>query len=405
MNPTQLTALPPLSLYIHIPWCLQKCPYCDFNSHTIKTTLDEDAYVQALLTDLQHELPHFWGRGIETIFIGGGTPSVFSVSAIDRLLSGIRALVKLNPEAEITLEANPGTFDHDKFQGFRSTGINRLSIGVQSFDDRKLAALGRIHSADEARTAIEKACRIFERVNIDLMYALPQQNAAAALADVQAALSFGVQHISAYQLTLEPNTPFGHTPPKGLPEDDTAQDIEDAVHSALQHAGFERYETSAFARTPESRARHNLNYWQFGDYIGIGAGAHGKISHHDRIERTVRKRHPEEYLAAMQGNVQAAIDRKTVAPNDLPFEFMMNALRLTDGVPATLFAERTGISLAQIEPVLAKARQKGLLDHAPNVLRPTELGRRFLNDLLELFLDVPVGLRGREIRIIPSNSR
>ena len=382
MNPTQLTALPPLSLYIHIPWCLQKCPYCDF----------------------QYELPHFWGRGIETVFIGGGTPSVFSVSAIDRLLSGIRALVKLNPEAEITLEANPGTFDHDKFQGFRSAGINRLSIGVQSFDDRKLATLGRIHSADEARTAIEKACRIFERVNIDLMYALPQQNAAAALADVQAALSFGVQHISAYQLTLEPNTPFGHTPPKGLPEDDTAQDIEEAVHSALQHAGFERYETSAFARTPESRARHNLNYWQFGDYIGIGAGAHGKISHHDRIERTVRKRHPEAYLAAMQGNVQAAIDRKTVAPNDLPFEFMMNALRLTGGVPAALFAERTGISLAQIEPVLTQARQKGLLDHAPNVLRPTELGRRFLNDLLELFLDVPVGWRGREIRIIPSNS-
>ena len=386
MNPTQLTALPPLSLYIHIPWCLQKCPYCDFNSHTIRTTLDEDAYVQALLTDLQHELPHFWGRGIDTIFIGGGTPSVFSVSAIDRLLSGIRALVKLNPEAEITLEANPGTFDHDKFQGFRSAGINRLSIGVQSFDDRKLAALGRIHSADEARTAIEKACRIFERVNIDLMYALPQQNAADALADVQAALSFGVQHISAYQLTLEPNTPFGHTPPKGLPEDDTAQDIEEAVHSALQYAGFERYETSAFARAPESRARHNLNYWQFGDYIGIGAGAHGKISHHDRIERTVRKRHPEAYLAAMQGNVQAAIDRKTVAPNDLPFEFMMNALRLHEGVPSAFLPERTGISAARISRQIAKAQQAGLLDGNPMYFRPTELGRRFLNDLIGIFL-------------------
>ena len=386
MNPTQLTALPPLSLYIHIPWCLQKCPYCDFNSHTIKTALDEDAYVQALLTDLQHELPHFWGRGIETVFIGGGTPSVFSVSAIDRLLSGIRALVKLNPEAEITLEANPGTFDHDKFQGFRSAGINRLSIGVQSFDNRKLAALGRIHSADEARTAIEKACRIFERVNIDLMYALPQQNAADALADVQAALSFGVQHISAYQLTLEPNTPFGHTPPKGLPEDDTAQDIEEAVHSALQHAGFERYETSAFARTPESRARHNLNYWQFGDYIGIGAGAHGKISHHDRIERTVRKRHPEAYLVAMQGNVQAAIDRKTVAPSDLPFEFMMNALRLTDGVPAATLQERTGVPTAKIMAQIETARQKGLLESDPTVFRPTEQGRLFLNDLLQCFL-------------------
>ena len=386
MNPTQLTALPPLSLYIHIPWCLQKCPYCDFNSHTIKTTLDEDAYVQALLTDLQYELPHFWGRGIETIFIGGGTPSVFSVSAIDRLLSGIRALVKLNPEAEITLEANPGTFDHDKFQGFRSAGINRLSIGVQSFDDRKLAALGRIHSADEARTAIEKACRIFERVNIDLMYALPQQNAAAALADVQAALSFGVQHISAYQLTLEPNTPFGHTPPKGLPEDDTAQDIEEAVHSALQHAGFERYETSAFARTPESRARHNLNYWQFGDYIGIGAGAHGKISAHSGIVRTVRRRHPAEYLAAMRTHPAAAIERKPVAAKELPFEFMMNALRLHEGVPSAFLPERTGISAARISRQIAKAQQAGLLDGNPMYFRPTDLGRRFLNDLIGIFL-------------------
>ncbi len=290
-----LTALPPLSLYIHIPWCVQKCPYCDFNSHKIKTTLDENAYIQALLTDLQSELPYFWGRPIDTIFIGGGTPSVFSAKAIDQLLSGIRALVKLNPEAEITLEANPSTFEIDKFQGFKDAGINRLSIGVQSFDDAKLKTLGRIHNAHEAKNAIEVATQIFERVNIDLMYALPHQTVQAACDDIRTAIAFGTTHISAYQLTLEPNTPFGHAPPQGLPEDDNAQDIEDAIHAELAQAGFVQYETSAFAKSPNQQARHNVNYWQFGDYIGIGAGAHGKLSHHDRIERTTRKRHPSEY--------------------------------------------------------------------------------------------------------------
>ena len=381
-----LTALPPLSLYIHIPWCIQKCPYCDFNSHKIKTTLDENAYIQALLTDLQSELPYFWGRPIDTIFIGGGTPSVFSAKAIDQLLSGIRALVKLNPEAEITLEANPSTFEIDKFQGFKDAGINRLSIGVQSFDDAKLKTLGRIHNAYEAKNAIEVATQIFERVNIDLMYALPHQTVQAACDDIRTAIAFGTTHISAYQLTLEPNTPFGHTPPQGLPEDDNAQDIEDAIHAELAQAGFVQYETSAFAKSPNQQARHNVNYWQFGDYIGIGAGAHGKLSHHDRIERTTRKRHPSDYLLAMQTHPHDAIERRIVAPQDLPFEFMMNALRLVDGVPSAYFGERTGVSVAKISQQIKIAQQKGLLDSNPMFFRPTNLGRRFLNDLIEIFL-------------------
>ena len=381
-----LTALPPLSLYIHIPWCIQKCPYCDFNSHKIKTTLDETAYINALLTDLQHELPHFWERTIETIFIGGGTPSVFQATSIDQLLSGIRALVKLNPEAEITLEANPNTFEYEKFQGFKDAGINRLSIGVQSFDNAQLKALGRIHNADEARQAIEHATQIFDRVNIDLMYALPHQNVQAACYDVRTAIDFGVSHISAYQLTLEPNTPFGHMPPQGLPQDDELYDIECAVHSELTAAGFVQYETSAFAQHLHHRARHNLNYWQFGDYIGIGAGAHGKLSHHNRIERTTRKRHPSDYLAAMQNNPANAIERTNVSTNDLPFEFMMNTLRLLDGVPSVYFTERTGLSIAKIAPAIQIAQQKGLLDSNPMFFRPTELGRQFLNDLIELFL-------------------
>lgn len=386
LSQTKLTSLPPLSLYIHIPWCIQKCPYCDFNSHKIKTTLDENAYIAALLADLQSELPYFWGRSIDTIFIGGGTPSVFQAASIDKLLSGIRALVKLNPEAEITLEVNPSTFELTKFQGFKDAGITRLSIGVQSFDDEKLKILGRIHNSHEAKTAIETATRIFERVNIDLMYALPNQTVQAAIDDVRTAVAFGVSHISAYQLTLEPNTPFGHTPPKGLPEDETAQDIEEAVHFELQAAGFTQYETSAFAKHINQRARHNVNYWQFGDYVGIGAGAHGKLSHHDHIERTTRKRHPHDYLQAMQTNPALAIERKTVLPDDLPFEFMMNTLRLVEGVPSHYFAERTGLSMAKISQQIQLAQQKGLLDSNPMFLRPTELGKRFLNDLIEIFL-------------------
>lgn len=386
LNKTLLTALPPLSLYVHIPWCVQKCPYCDFNSHRIGTPPDENAYIDALLADLQSELPHIWGRSVETIFIGGGTPSVFQAAAIDRLLSGIRALLKLSPEAEITLEANPGTFEREKFQGFKDAGINRLSVGVQSFDDRKLRLLGRIHSAAEARAALEVAANIFERVNIDLMYALPQQTPEQARQDVLAAAECGVSHISAYHLTMEPNTAFGHRPPDGLPEDDAAQDIEDAVHETLAQNGFQAYETSAFCRRVEQRARHNLNYWQFGDYIGIGAGAHGKISYPDRIERTVRRRHPNDYLQAIGRQPESAAVRRVIAREDLAGEFMMNALRLHDGMPAAWLPERTGITVADISRAIAAAQQKGLLDADPRYFRATELGRRFLNDLIACFL-------------------
>lgn len=384
-QPGHLTALPPLSLYIHIPWCVRKCPYCDFNSHQAKTDLAEQAYIDALLTDLQTELPNIWGRPVETIFIGGGTPSLFQATSIDRLLGGIRSLVRLQPQAEITMEANPGTFEKEKFQGFKEAGITRLSIGVQSFNDNALKSLGRIHDHREALSAIEYALNIFDRVNVDIMYALPGQTVQTALTDIQTAITTGANHISAYHLTMEPNTPFGHTPPQGLPQDETAQDIEDAVHNALYAAGFEHYETSAFARTGH-RCRHNLNYWQFGDYLGIGAGAHGKISYPTHIERTTRKRHPNNYLNAMQNNPDSAIERKAVAASDLPFEFMMNALRLTDGVPAEWLPERTGIPAARIAADIQTAQQRGLLDTDPHYFRPSELGRRFLNDLLQCFL-------------------
>ena len=383
-----LTALPPLSLYIHIPWCIKKCPYCDFNSHSLKNLqngLPEVAYVDALLTDLQTELPNIWGRPVETIFIGGGTPSLFSAAAIDRLLSGVRALVKLQPEAEITLEANPGTFEIEKFHGFKDAGITRLSVGVQSFDNEMLGRLGRVRNSQEALSAIETALKLFDKVNIDLMYALPQQTVQTALDDVRTAIATGASHISAYHLTMEPNTVFGHTPPQGLPQDEAALDIEDAVHGALLEAGFAHYETSAFAR-PGNTCRHNLNYWQFGDYVGIGAGAHGKISYHDHIERTTRRRHPSEYLAAMHSHPESAIERKNIAPEDLPFEFMMNALRLQAGVPSTLLQERTGVPAAHIMVQIENARKKGLLEPDPTVFKPTEQGRLFLNDLLQCFL-------------------
>ncbi|HFC8536145.1 TPA: radical SAM family heme chaperone HemW [Neisseria bacilliformis] len=384
-KPGHLAALPPLSLYIHIPWCIKKCPYCDFNSHSLKMGLPEAAYIDALLADLQTELPNIWGRPVETIFFGGGTPSLFQAASIDRLLSGVRSLLRLQPEAEITLEANPGTFEIEKFKGFKDAGITRLSVGVQSFNDTMLERLGRVHNGGEALRAIDTALKLFEKVNIDLMYALPAQTVQTALNDVNTAIATGASHISAYHLTMEPNTPFGHTPPKGLPQDEAALDIEDAVHGALETAGFIHYETSAFAR-PHMQCRHNLNYWQFGDYIGIGAGAHGKISFPDHIERTVRRRHPNDYLAAMQRNPLEAIERKTVAAADLPFEFMMNALRLAEGVPAALLQERTGVPAAHIMAQIETARRRGLLETDPTVFRPTAQGRLFLNDLLQCFL-------------------
>ena len=380
-----LTSLPPLSLYIHIPWCIRKCPYCDFNSHQLKQELDEQKYIDALLTDLETELPYFWGRSVHTIFIGGGTPSLFYASAFEKLLSGIRARVNLLPTAEITLEANPGTFERDRFADYAAAGINRLSIGVQSFANDKLAALGRIHNRNEALNAIESGLILFPKLNIDLMYALPGQTVAQAKEDINTAIATGVRHISAYQLTLEPNTPFSHSPPPKLPEDDHIADIEEAVHTSLLQAGFHHYETSAFAH-PQQQCRHNLNYWQFGDYIGIGAGAHGKISSAQAIERTTRCRHPKDYLQAMQQQPKCAIVRRQISAQDLPFEFMLNALRLTDGVPTTWFSERTGLPVTSIQCAITQAVERGLMDADPLNLRPTALGRTFLNDLLALFL-------------------
>ncbi len=383
MGGSGLQALPPLSLYVHIPWCVQKCPYCDFNSHQAKNNFDESAYIDALLTDLASELPFVWGRAVETIFIGGGTPSLFSANGIDTLLKGIRSLIKVQPMAEITMEANPGTFEQERFAGFKEAGINRLSVGVQSFNNEHLKVLGRIHNAQEATLALRSATQIFERVNIDLMYALPNQSITQALNDVEQAIDLGVEHISAYQLTMEPNTAFGHQPPTGLPDDDALQDIEDAVHDRLFAAGFNRYEISAFTKGQASQ--HNTNYWQFGDYIGIGAGAHGKISAHDKIERTTRKRHPKDYLESIQLHSQA-YERNTLKKADLPFEFMLNSLRLLNGVDSHYFTERTGVSMQSIGPALTLAVQKGLLDAHPARLKATPLGQRFLNDLLQLFL-------------------
>lgn len=379
----RFAALPPLSLYIHVPWCVRKCPYCDFNSHEARGPVPQREYVEALLTDLELALPRIWGRKVQSVFIGGGTPSLFDEAAIDALLSGVRARVPLLPDAEITLEANPGTFERDRFAGFYAAGVNRLSLGIQSFEPRHLAALGRVHDAAEARRAAEAALMIFGNVNLDLMYALPEQTPDEARRDAATAIAFGAPHLSFYQLTLEPNTLFHRHPPR-LPDEDRAADIEDAVHASLERAGYARYETSAFARRGRE-CRHNLNYWRFGDYLGIGAGAHSKVSHPDRIERELRWKQPREYLArvAQRDPLQQTT---RVTRDDVGFEFMLNALRLTDGVPAALFAERTGYALALVARPLAEAARRGLLDADPQWLRPTELGRRFLCDLQALFL-------------------
>lgn len=379
----RFAALPPLTLYVHIPWCLRKCPYCDFNSHAITGEVDEAGYVDTLLADLEFALPAVWGRRVHAVFIGGGTPSVFAPAAIDALLAGIRSRLPLSPDAEVTLEANPGTFERARFAGFRAAGVTRLSLGVQSFDAAQLVALGRVHDADEARHAAEAALATFGEVNLDLMYALPGQSPAQALADVTTALALGPPHLSFYHLTIEPNTLF-HVHPPPLPDDDAAADIEDTVHAALAAAGYRRYETSAHAR-PGHECRHNLNYWRFGDYLGIGAGAHSKLSAPGRIWRELRFRNPRHYVeqVARGAPLQQSIE---VTRADAGFEFMLNALRLTEGVPATLFAERTGYPLALVARELAVAAERGLLDADPTRLRPTALGRRFLNDLQQLFL-------------------
>ncbi|WP_439537953.1 radical SAM family heme chaperone HemW [Methyloversatilis sp.] len=380
----EFTVPPPLALYIHFPWCVRKCPYCDFNSHAVRDGIPEEAYLAALVADLEASLPDIWGRRIHSIFFGGGTPSLMSPTGLDRLLTAVRARVNLAPGAEITLEANPGTVEAERFAGFRDAGVNRLSIGVQSFDDRHLAALGRIHDATEAQRAIELAQRTFERVNIDLMYALPQQTMREALRDLDTALATGVTHLSCYHLTLEPNTPFAAHPPE-LPDDDASADMQEAIEARLADAGFVHYETSAFAQ-PGRQCLHNLNYWQFGDYLGIGAGAHGKLSFHDRVRRDMRHKHPNAYLeAAARGDfVQEA---REVGAAELPFEFMMNAARLNDGFALDLFERHTALPLDVLMPRLLAAREDGLLELEAGRVTPTLRGRRFLNELLQRFLD------------------
>ncbi len=380
----QLAAQPPLSLYVHLPWCLRKCPYCDFNSHEVHgSELPERAYIDALIADLEAALPLVWGRPVLSVFIGGGTPSLFSPAAIDRLLADIRARLPLEADCEITLEANPGTFEKNRFRAFRQAGITRLSVGVQSFNDEHLLALGRIHDRNQAITAVQEASTAFDTFNIDLMYALPGQTMAQLEADMVQALSLMAPHLSVYHLTIEPNTWFARFPPR-LPDDDEAYAMLDRITEMTGGAGLDRYEVSAYARRGH-HCRHNLNYWQYGDYLGIGAGAHTKLSFPHRIVRQVRFREPRLYMErAMAGN--ALTQDKEVARADLPFEFMLNALRLRDGFALSQFTERTGLPLAAIEQPLAEAERKGLVERDLAWLRPTGRGFDFLSDLQGLFL-------------------
>ncbi|MGY1489195.1 radical SAM family heme chaperone HemW [Methylobacillus pratensis] len=378
------TQPPPLSLYIHIPWCVRKCPYCDFNSHESRSEIPEAAYVDALIADLEQSVPRVWGRRVHSIFFGGGTPSLFSPEAIDRILSNVRALVPLSVDCEITLEANPGTVDAAHFRGYRAAGVNRLSLGIQSFDSAYLQKLGRIHDETQAVAAAELALQTFDSVNLDVMYALPGQSLEHALADAQRACDLKPAHLSFYHLTLEPNTPFHRTPP-ALPDDDTSAAMQEAIEDLLGRNGYGHYETSAFAQ-PGKQCRHNRNYWLFGDYLGIGAGAHSKLSFHDRITRESRHKHPKRYLEHT-GQGSAMEHQWQIAKDELAFEFMMNALRLTVGFEPALFELRTGLPLESIAHTLEHAVQKGLLDVGPERIAPTLLGQRFLNELLQLFLD------------------
>jgi oxygen-independent coproporphyrinogen-3 oxidase len=386
-------ALPPLSLYVHFPWCARKCPYCDFNSHEARCALPEARYVAALVSDLERALPLVWGRRVHSVFLGGGTPSLMSAAAIDAVLAAVRARLALAPDAEITLEANPGTVEAGKFRDFRAAGINRLSLGIQSFDPRHLRALGRIHDEREARRAIEEARAHFDNFNLDLMYGLPGQTVEEALSDIEQALAFDPPHLSCYHLTIEPNTWFHRFPPK-LPDDDTTAAMQDAIEARFAAAGYDHYETSAYAKTVSGRSplatvgtrcRHNLNYWTFGDYLGIGAGAHGKLSFPGRILRQARVKHPERYMAGVEGNGPVEEERD-VRMEEIPVEFMMNALRLNAGFAATLFEERAGLPLTAILRELADAERRGLIERDHARIAPTARGRRFLNDLLEIFL-------------------
>ncbi|UMZ15409.1 radical SAM family heme chaperone HemW [Pseudomonas sp. MPFS] len=378
-----LPQLPPLALYIHIPWCVRKCPYCDFNSHAASPTLPEQEYVDALLADLDQDLPAAYGRELSSIFFGGGTPSLFSAQALGRLLAGVQQRIPFAGDIEITLEANPGTFEQEKFTAYRALGINRLSIGIQSFQEQKLEALGRIHSGAEAVRAADMARQAgFDNFNLDLMHGLPDQSLEDALGDLRQAIAMKPTHLSWYQLTLEPNTVFWSQPPT-LPEDDILWDIQEAGQALLAEHGYAQYEVSAYAQ-PGHAARHNLNYWSFGDFIGIGAGAHGKLSHPDgRILRTWKTRLPKDYLNPAK---PFKAGEKTLGNDELPFEFLMNALRLTDGVDAVLFAQRTGLDLASLAEARRQAEQSGLLQVEPSRLAATPRGQLFLNDLLQYFL-------------------
>ena len=374
---------PPLALYVHIPWCLRKCPYCDFNSHALRGEMPEAAYLEALTADLEQALPEIWGRPVDSVFFGGGTPSLLSAKGLDQLLTTLRTLLPIRPHAEITLEANPGTFEMARFRDYRQAGINRLSLGIQSFSPRHLVALGRVHDEREARTAAESARGIFDRLNLDLMYALPGQTLEELAVDLDTALSFGPDHMSCYHLTVEPNTAFAEAPPP-LPDEDLAAEMQNAVELRLQAAGFRHYETSAYARSG-AECRHNLNYWLFGDYLGIGAGAHSKLTFHDRVVRQARPKSPRDYLAgAVKG--RGFSDYRNLDSEDLAFEFMMNALRLSAGFESGLFTERTGLPISSIRPRLDLAVERGFLEYDGLRIQPTELGRRFLNDALQIFL-------------------
>nr|WP_315235086.1 radical SAM family heme chaperone HemW [uncultured Limnohabitans sp.] len=383
----QLNALPPLSLYVHLPWCIKKCPYCDFNSHEFRAGVDapstQDAYIDALFADLEASLPLIWGRSIQTVFLGGGTPSLFSPDAIDRLIGGIRARVRLAPDAEVTMEANPGTFEKDRFKAFRQAGITRLSIGVQSFDNAHLKALGRVHDRDQALAAVTEAAQVFDTFNLDLMYALPGQTLEGLTQDIQTALAFAPPHISIYHLTIEPNTVFAKFPPS-LPEDDLAYEMMDRITELTASAGLDRYEISAYAKAGHTCA-HNLNYWQFGDYLGIGAGAHSKLSFAHRVLRQVRYREPALYMQqAMKG--EPVTQSTEVSRQELPFEFMLNALRLRGGFALADYVDRTGLAMTSIQQGLQEAEKLGLIGRDLHRVWPTEKGFDFLSDLQALFL-------------------
>ena len=379
----QLSALPPLSLYVHLPWCLKKCPYCDFNSHEVASEMPEQRYIDALVADLESSLPLIWGRTVHSIFIGGGTPSLFSPKAIDRLLADIRARLRLTPDCEITLEANPGTFEKDRFRAFRSAGVTRLSIGVQSFNDIHLKALGRVHDGAQAIAAVEEAAHSFDTFNLDIMYALPGQTMASLEQDISQALALGPPHISIYHLTIEANTYFAKFPPV-IPEEDVAYAMLDKITEITEGAGLQRYEVSAYAKAGH-RCFHNLNYWQFGDYLGIGAGAHSKLSFAHRVVRQVRFREPKLYMdKALEGN--AVTQDTEVSRAELPFEFMLNALRLKEGFKLQDFVEKTGLPFTAIAQGLEEAERKGLIERDFVRVKPTERGFDFLNDLQSLFL-------------------